>query len=424
MKVLHITCFDNGGAGIAAVRLHKALLNHGVESKVLVLQKRTSGPEIYQMEKKNKYVKLFQRVLKKLGFPQTLEDYNDNLYKSFPGNFEYFSFAQTSYSNLVNHPLVQECDVINLHWIANFLDYKSFFKYVSKPIVWTQHDMSAFQGGFHYKEDDVRNAKILSEVNNEQYQCKLKAISGLPKADMHVVSPSKWMMSEASSSEILGRFEHHHIPNGIDPNVFYLKGLRALKEKFGFKRDKITVLLVSETVTSRRKGFDFIKKLVQDPFLADICEFVAVGKANNADRIPGIKYMGSISSEIKISEIYGAADIYLLGSREDNLPNVLLESLASGTPVVAFAVGGMKDLVIDGFNGFLSKELSTEGLRGALLTCIRMLQTLHRRDISNHATSNYNLDVQAKSYIDVYKKLGEATVQLSGQGSETSRIYG
>lgn len=401
MKVLHITCFDNGGAGTATLRLHKGLLKLNIESKVLVLAKRTDAREVYEFEKKNKHHLLILRILKKLGLPQTLEHKNDNKYKKFKGVFEYFSFAKTSFTNLTNHPLVQNADIINLHWVPNFIDYQSFFKNINKPIVWTQHDMNVFQGGFHYKEDDLRN-KHLFHINNEQYQCKLSAISKLSAKAIHVVSPSKWMLNEASNSEILGKFKHYNISNGIDPSIFNLKDSLSLKKQLGLDPNKLTVLFVSETVGSIRKGFNYIQELVNDFELKSTCEFVAVGNFKNSKKNNGVIYLGSINSEDRISQIYSSADIYLLPSREDNLPNVMLESLAAGTPIVAFNIGGIKDLVINGFNGFLSDELSAKGLKESLSKCISNINKFNNKEISQNLISKYNIEAQAKSYIKLY----------------------
>ncbi|RDC54296.1 glycosyltransferase [Pedobacter chinensis] len=405
MKVLHICYSDGGGAGTAAVRLHKGLLQIGIESKMLVLNKKNRDEnDIYEFPKKNIIFLLFIRVLKKIGFPQTLEHKNDNDYRNFSGHFEFFSFAKTSFSDLVNHHLVRDSDIINLHWVPNFVDYSSFFKTLKKPIVWTQHDMNAFQGGFHYKEDNLRN-EHLKEIDHEQYECKRTGLSYLEDKDMVVVSPSKWMYNEASCSENLGRFKHVLIPNGIDQSIFKYTENHSIKQKMGLSEGKITVLFVSETVKSIRKGFNFIIELVNDPEITSKFEFIAVGNINMNQKLANIKYLGSINSQHDISAIYSAADIYLLPSREDNLPNVMLESLAVGTPVVGFNIGGLKDLIRNGVNGVLATEISLKGLRDALLSCAYNLKSFDRRQISKDIGKKYNLIVQANAYKAIYKEI-------------------
>lgn len=403
MRVLHISCFDNGGAGTATLRLHQALLDLRVDSKMLVLERRTNFPEIYVYKKKNKYYILFLRLLKKIGFPQTLAHYNDNLYRSFSGKFDFFSFAKTEYIDLVNHPLVKNCDVINLHWVANFIDYYSFFAKINKPIIWTMHDMNVFQGGFHYKEDEVRN-KHLSEIDYKQYKCKLEALSKIPVESLNIISPSKWMLEAASKSEILRRFNHYLVPNGINPKIYNKKKPVLLKQEFHLDLKKLTILFVAESVSDLRKGFEYLQKIITDNDLHSKCEFVAVGKIKKGKKILGIKYLGTIKSEEEISRIFSAADIFVLPSREDNFPNVMLESLASGTPVVGFNIGGLKDLIIDKKNGYLSEDVSTLGLKKALLNCMENLKSFDRELISLDLIKNFSAQIQAKSYIEIYKQ--------------------
>ncbi|RZL42967.1 MAG: glycosyltransferase, partial [Pedobacter sp.] len=370
---------------------HNGLNNLGLLSKILVLEKKSQNDDVIEFPKKSKYFILFLRILKKMRLPQTLEHKNDNLYKSFKGDFEYFSFARSSFVDLPEHPLVKECDVVNLHWIPNFVDYPSFFKNLDKPIVWTQHDMSAFQGGFHYKEDNFRNPHLLS-INQEQYDCKLASLANLPTSKMIVVSPSKWLMGEAKSSEILGNFKHYHIPNGLDNKIFNYKKQLPLKSKFGLDKEKITVLFISETVKSIRKGFKHILELIEDQEISLRFQFVAVGNIKRSQKTNKVLYLGSIHSEQEISEVYSAADIYLLPSIEDNFPNVMLESLASGTPVVGFNIGGVKDLVINGRNGYLSEELSSMSLKASLLRCARELDAFDRKEIAKSIGENYSIN--------------------------------
>lgn len=405
MKVLHICYSDGGGAGTAAVRLHKGLLQIGVDSKMLVLNKNSKTEnDIYEFPQGSRVLLLFLRVLKKLGFPQTLEHRNDNNYRNFTGHFEFFSFAKTSFSHLVQHELVQESDIINLHWVPNFVDYSSFFKTLKKPIVWTQHDMNAFQGGFHYKEDTLRNSH-LKDIDCQQYECKKIGLSYVADLDMTVVSPSKWIQNEALNSENLGRFKHVHIPNGIDEAVFKYKVDGLTKQSMGLDTSKITVLFISETIKSIRKGFNFITELVNDPAIHSKFEFIAVGSIPGNEKNPNIKYLGSIKSEAEISLVYSAADIYLLPSREDNLPNVMLESLAVGTPVVGFKIGGLQDLITNGENGFLAEEITLESLRNALLKCANHLNKFDKLKIAEKIGVGYNLIVQANEYHKVYKEM-------------------
>jgi len=403
MKVLHITYFDNGGAGNAALRLHNGLLSLNIESQVLVLQKNTKTPEVYEMQTDSWLSSILHRICSKFGFPLNVRYCNYRRYSQLIGEFEFFSFANSDYTTLSSHPLVKECDVINLHWVANYLDYTSFFRSINKPIVWTMHDMNAFQGGFHYKEDEIRNKKLLGKIDKEQFDLKKSAIDTIAAGQLALVSPSLWMKREAEQSVMFNRFRHYHIPNGVDPGIFFLKDQLSLKKKLGLAEDKITVLFVAEHIRNIRKGFSYIEQILDSETFGAYCEFIAVGDVSVATKRDNIRYLGRIDAEEDISDVYSAADIYLLPSREDNLPNVMLESLASGTPVVAFKVGGIQDLVREGFNGCLSVSVSADGLKEALLRCIKKIDGFDKHAIAEHIARNYNTTKQAVSYISLYQ---------------------
>lgn len=403
MKVLHITYSDTGGAGTAAVRLHKALLNLGIESKMLVLDKKTANEHVYSLPR-NRIWNFCARVTNKLGLPITIEQINNKVLKSHSGDYEFFSFANSSFKSLAHHPMVKEADIVQLHWVANFIDYPSFFKRLSKPIVWTQHDMNAFLGGFHYRGDYLRRSSTLAQVDKNQYETKLKALSAIPAGKVTIISPSAWMMKEAANSEILGRFTHYHVPNGIDPEIFNLKNSNLAKKRFNFRSDKRIVLFVAERIENIRKGVNYIYDLIIDPEIQKEFEFVAVGEIKSNREVEGIRYMGSITCEEEISEIYSAADIYLLASNEDNLPNVMLESLAAGTPIAAFNVGGIRELVQNGDNGFLSDDISSAGLASTLWNCLKNFERFDRSTISQNLISRYSTAAQANSYVKIYRQ--------------------
>jgi hypothetical protein len=82
----------------------------------------------------------------------------------------------------------------------------------------------------------------------------------------------------------------------------------------------------------------------------------------------GIKVvrLGYLNTEEDIRSAYAAADIFVQSSLEDNLPNTMLEAMSCGTPVVAFDVGGMPEVIESGVNGLLAAQKDPQGLAGAI----------------------------------------------------------
>ena len=402
LKILHIATYKGGGAGTAAIRLHKELLAHGWQSKFLFFDKGTVTNTEFQYKKRPYLWQLALRIFRKFGMPLNREQKNEFSIRRHKRKVEMFSFANTAHTQLHQHPLVQECDIVHLHWVANFIDYTTFFTNVNKPVVWTLHDMNPFLGGFHYKGDENRWGAAFQRFNDKQLRIKRSALQNLPPGALTVVTPSQWLMHLSEKSELLGRFPHYCIPNGIDTKIFTSKD-----ENTERKNGKINVLFVAESLYNYRKGFDMVLEILQDATITDAYHFTAVGDEKKGSKIPSISYTRVVKSEQTMSELYKKADIFLLPSREDNLPNTMLESLCCGTPVVGFVLGGLPETITNGENGYLSEDVSAAGLKKALQTCTLNLNKLDRKTIGENARHKF----AAKAQIDAFEKLYPACLR-------------
>lgn len=399
IKILHISTFQKGGASIAAIRLHRALITNRYDSKFLFLECKESKT-FFKYKKRSFLNNLLFKLIKKYAIPLSLDEFRIKKYKD---QFETFSFAKTPYTKLHDHPLVKESDIINLHFVANFIDHQSFFKNVKKPIVWTLHDMQPFQGGFHYKEDEIRN-KELNELNGKQYAIKEDALSNNAIESMTVVAPSQWLLDLSKKSKVLGSYAHKLIPYGINTDIFKVRSKADSKNTLGLSNDKINILFVAESLNNRRKGFEMIFELIKDETISLKCHFMAVGKVKKSSQIHEIQYFGTISDEREMSVIYNAADIFMIPSREDNLPNTMIESLCCGTPVVGFSIGGLNETITNYENGMLGDTISISELKKSLMICINNIDQFDRVKISSAAHLKYASDMQFKSYLRLYKE--------------------
>jgi glycosyltransferase involved in cell wall biosynthesis len=246
MNILHINTLDSGGAFQVSFRLHQGLLLENFPSKVLVLYQNKHYQEVHPFLKSQNY---WQKIKQSIHY-KFLRSQHNNLLKN--KSAVQFSFTQSPFK-LHKHPLVLEADIIHLHWVANFLDYSSFFKQVKKPIVWTLHDMYPFSGGFHYKsyesdEYQILNQEILVQKQEALSQCN----------NLHIVSPSLWIYKESSASQLLKNFTNYHIPYGLDLNIFkpYLK--EGARNYFNIPTNKKIVLFVSEFLQDKRKGLTYL----------------------------------------------------------------------------------------------------------------------------------------------------------------------
>jgi glycosyltransferase involved in cell wall biosynthesis len=396
MKVLHISHSDTGGAGRACIRLHQALLQAGVESKVLVLnQHNFATPFIYSYKKllKSKLRHFCEMVMTFL-----IENLLYLLIKNKPKSSDGFDFPLSSY-RLCNLSLVKEADIINLHWVSFFLDIPSFFKTVKKPIVWTMHDMQPFTGGNHYQTDFKAESYIF--FNNLIIKLKSQHL----KSNLIFVAPSKWLQNEFKKSQF-ANFRQTQILNSVNTLIFKVIEQKLwLKNLFGVSENKKIILFIADNLNNKRKGVSFVMECI-DLLSIDDFEWICVGKPSEMlMQKPNVKYLGYFTDEITISIIYNLADVFVMPSLEDNLPNTIIESLCCGVPVVGFNHTGIREMIsVDGF-GVLAEDISSKSLSKAILRIYELQINEKRSLISNKAHQIYHPNIQSSAYKDIYYNL-------------------
>jgi|LauGreDrversion4_2_1035121.scaffolds.fasta_scaffold03025_6 glycosyltransferase involved in cell wall biosynthesis len=397
MKIVHISYSDNGGAGIAALRLHNALLLNGINSKFICLIKTTNNREVYQFCPKP--ISRIRRSAILWGFLKTIDHKNQIRLSQISNDYEMFSFPTTKF-NLFDNIFVRDADIIHLHWVSNFLNWKSFFKHCKKQIVWTLHDFNPFSGGFHYPADKSKASVELNYLDCSLEDLKYNSIINFKKIE--IVCLSNWLMNYSKSSRILGKYPHSIIRNSVPISIFRSYSKNSIRKLLGISLSQKVVLFVSETLQNKRKGFDLLLPIINDKEFSDYL-FIAVGyvseklqELNNKN----LKLLGLINDEIMLAWIYNCSDVYVTPSIEDNLPNSVIEALCCGVPVAGFNVAGIKEMIQNGVNGFLAERLTSTSLSDTINKC--MVTTFI--DIEKNAQKLYSSELQASKYSDLYIK--------------------
>ena len=394
MNVLHISSSDSGGAGIAAHRLHHALMESGVDSKMLCLN-RHHKDNVYTYN-----VPLIDRLISHLPIP-----YRQNKYRSLiqdtNSSYESTTFPEAIY-DISNHPLIQEADIINLHWVGGMLNYPKFFRSVKKPIVWTLHDMNPFLGFAHYEGDRERNSQF-AKSENKVRSLKLKAYS--QHDNITVVNLCRWMYDYSSNSEAFKNRHHAIIPNSIDTSIFKNYDQISLRTILDLPLNKPVIMFCCQSLINSRKGFDLL--LDAFPGISSECFFLVIGNNSGIPDLKkcNIKSLGTVSDEKYMALLYAASDVHVLPSREDNLPNTMLESLCCGTPVISFSNGGMRDIIKYGFNGILVKDQTGKALAEAINNFIATKAKFDRNEIIKIAHAQFAPQVQANRYMELYNSI-------------------
>ncbi len=393
MRVLHINTNYEGGAGVACRRIHSALLNVGVDSSILVLRKAIwKEKNVYSVEEKsNKY------AFKLKTFINSLQQYFDSKGALFTP-----VSSPKSLFDISNLEIVKNADIIHLHWVSKMLDYETFFKKINKPIIWTLHDRAPFTGGNHvdFDYDEKKYGKIL----NKYYAIKQSIFSSFDC--IKIVSPSNWLIL-GSSRSFFSKYEHFLIRNPIDPNTFRQLDRNKLREKFNYRKEDKIVLFISEHLENKNKGINYFLdalNLMKEKRTKVIVIGGVLGKQIDTQR--EIDFLGSIADPNEMAEFYNIADVFVITSQEENFPNTITESLACGTPVVAFNYSGMKELISHKTTGYLANYQSSEDIANGIEFCLSSLCNEDTREECHQLVIKAcNPDIVAKSYTDLYKKV-------------------
>ena len=411
MRILTLSATDRiGGAGIAAYRTHRALLEAGVDSRMLVWRKASPDATVFRLAGRLNRAGRLRRRLAAARHNRELRRH-----PRLP-DASYWSL------NSVNHAMANainsfEADIVHLHWAGdNYLPLQQFAR-INAPIVWTLHDMWAFTGGCHYAGECTRYAAACGhcpqliapasdDISATLHRRKREAWAGLP---LTIVCPSRWLADCARGSALLCDSRVEVIPNPIDTRVFKPLDQGMARTAFNLPRDKRLLLFGAVGGASdRRKGFGFLREALAGISRGADVELVVFGaeETEALDLALPAHQIGQLHDEVSLSLLYNACDAFVLPSLQDNLPNTLLEALACGVPGIAFDVGGVGDLARHKHNGYLAKAKDADDLRRGIdwvLSQPWSPQRIHRAIAEEFAPG-----IISQRLIQLYESLGAA----------------
>ena len=406
MNILHINQSDlAGGASIAGYRLHQGLLTQGIDSRLLVAMVKTKNDRVDSAPRSRILNKLTSPITQQLGLY-----YIDNL----------------ATFNLFQHSFFKNANVINFHNLHH--GEKGYFNYLAipsltknKPAVFTLHDMWSFTGHCTYSYDCDRwktgcgkcpypdvypaiardNTSIEWKLKNWAYQ----------HSNLTIVTLSRWLTEQVKQS-MLKDFPIHYIPNGINTEVYQPLDSQDCKSVLGIPKDKKVLMFAATNLTEARKGGNLLLKALQHLPNSLKAETVLLTFGNGSEAIADtvdmpVLNLGYISNDRFKAIVYSAADLFVFPTRADNLPLTLQESMACGTPMVSFKIGGVPDLVRPGITGYLAHPEDTEDF------CNGIVQLLEEQNLRDRLSENcraialeeYSLELQAQRYIELYHQV-------------------
>ena len=176
-----------------------------------------------------------------------------------------------------------------------------------------------------------------------------------------------------------------------------------MRNEYSIASDDFVILFVADSMKNHRKGFDMLIEALSYLITLPLT-VVAIGKGEMpvVDRIKMIS-LGEINSADKMAKCYALADVFVLPSREDNLPNVMLEAFACGTPVIGFPVGGISEHTNLNITGVLAEEISSLSLAKAIGKFYETRNNYSNSVIRKYAENNFSFETQGSSYLEIYK---------------------
>lgn len=398
MKILILNTSERtGGAAVAAGRLEKALLRAGISVSKIVRKDTKLNRLRFYWERLIIFLcnGLNRKKLFMVSIANTGEDISSN-------------------------PLVKEADIIHLHWInQGFLSLNNIKKLVelNKPIVWTMHDMWPCTGICHHSRECEKfkeNCGSCFFLNSKGKDLSSnvfgKKLSLYHTINITFVGCSQWLANRARQSRLLKNKDVLSIPNPLDINIFYKKERKSVRKVLGLPPNKKLLLFGALNATDRRKGIEYLITSLELLDRQDV-ELVVLGQVKenirNMFSLP-IHSIGYLSDELKIVDLYNAVDMFVTPSLEENLPNMIMESMACGTPCVGFRVGGIPEMIDHQVNGYVANYKDSKDLANGIQWVLEHKEPQMLSDACiKKVKENYCEEVVVKQYIDLYKRLLE-----------------
>lgn len=418
-KRLFIATFttqDHGGAGLGSQRRVEALRSHGIDAQIFCAFKKSDHSYVTKLP----YAKplapdsshdIARQAWREASVLTRVEKPKLKARELFSKTGSIVDFRDI-------RPVFNVADIVHLHWVSGLFDYDHTEVLADTPVVWTLADMNAFTGGCHYSEgcegykNECRDCPLLgdgSDLAHKAWQKKRKAYGKIKT--LQVICPSQWLADCARSSSLLGDRPVHMIPNAFPVDRFTPTNKLVARRQLGLPLDKKLIVFGADSLNNKRKGGDILAQSVRhlrEMGKAEDIEGVFFGSASLDLGVKGHN-MGHVSEETKLSLIYAAADVFAFPSREDNAPLTVAEALLSGTPVVAFPVGNVPELIQHQDTGYIARYEDAEDFAAGLLWALSAprSQEALARSLRGHlaAFAHNDPDTAVARHIRLYKDI-------------------
>lgn len=309
-------------------------------------------------------------------------------------------------------------DIVHMHWIgASTIDLSSLRR-LSVPIVWTFHDVWPLTAGCHCnmgceewrigcKHCPQLGAGLLPiDLSSWFFQRKQSAIQ---QSHITGIAPSRWLAEMTAQSPLWYGKKICHLGNALDTKIFAPEDTQKSRRVWGLPDDKPIILFGATVTTIRYKGFSLLVEALNYLKRQGVDAHLAVFGENPSDmdlQFPATN-VGYVHDPVELAALYSAADVFVAPSMQDNLPTTVLEASACGVPSVAFAIGGIPDIILQNESGYLAQPFDIKELAYGIRLVLdnpKIRRTWGNR-ARTHILDNYESRMVAKQHIALYQQV-------------------
>lgn len=418
MKILQVNSSDvEGGAARAAYRIHQGLLKSNIMSRMLVQNKRSDdfttfiNNDSYCGKIWNKLAPRFDLLIRRF--------YKNRLNVPWSVNF----FGNRSIKQFIDR---NNFELVHMHWINNGLLSIDDISELGKPILWTLHDTWALTGGCHYFGNCIKylshcaSCEQLGSIYQKDLSFYLfnKKYKSYSNTNITITTPSHWLADCVKNSFLLKNKRVEVIPNGIDINIYKNIEKNIARSILNIDpNEKVIMFGACSSTSDKRKGYFYLKEalgklnsILDNESISKKIHVIVFGANKPKDEenfYYPITYTGHLYDDISLRVLYSCADVFVAPSKEDNLPNTIMESLSCAIPCVAFNIGGMPDMIEHKKNGYLATPYDSEDLARGISYILEdqdrwnMLSYNSRKKV----IENFDINLITRKYINLYKEI-------------------
>ncbi len=412
LKVLHLSTYDvNGGAARAAYSLHRAMLEQGIDSTMMVAVKGSTDPRVRTVG--------FARFRAAQWADRQLWRLQRSPVKTWRSPARFSSISATDINN-------SDADVVQLHWVTDgFLSVEEIGR-IRKPIVWSMYDMWPFTGTEHYGVDtpQARWRSGYSVTNRppdesgfdiDRWTFQRKNEHWEPiRSTTTMVPASSWIQSTVGNSALMNAWSTSKIPHVIDTEFFVPMSAQEARRELELPLGSpVALFLSSAGIDDPRKGWDLLQKAL--PAVVENhpdLQVLIVGPIPPVDRRLQVEkaararlhWMGIAESSTQLRNLYNSANVVVVPSRDDNMPLTAMEAQSCGRAVVGFNRGGLPDLIRDGVTGFLAQPFNVSDLARAI--CDALNSPAVGQAARTHAVTSWSQEVVVTHFKRLYRGVG------------------